>query len=117
MTTYNGSCHCGDIRFSFEHDEITGGLHCNCSICIRKGALMSDFTIPARDLQIDAKPGALTLYKFGSGVAKHYFCKQCGIYPFNETLRMPGHFRVNLGCIDRVDPFSLESKVFDGKSL
>ncbi|WP_435684787.1 GFA family protein, partial [Sedimenticola selenatireducens] len=107
MTTYNGSCHCGDIRFSFEHDEITGGLHCNCSICIRKGALMSDFTIPAKDLQIDAKPGALALYKFGSGVAKHYFCKQCGIYPFNETLRMPGHFRVNLGCIDGVDPFSL----------
>lgn len=117
MTTYHGSCHCGDIKFTFEHEEITSGLHCNCSICRRKGALMSDFILPAAELQIDAKPASLGLYRFGSGVAKHYFCKQCGIYPFHETLRKPGHFRVNLGCIDDLDTFSLESQVFDGKSL
>jgi hypothetical protein len=78
---------------------------------------MSDFTLAAKDLQIDAKPGSLTLYTFGSGVAKHYFCKQCGIYPFHETLRMPGHFRINLGCIEGFDPFNLETTLFDGKSL
>lgn len=117
MPTYSGSCHCGDVRFSFEHAGITGGLHCNCSICIRKGALMSDFILSAGELQIDAKPGSLSLYRFGSGVAKHYFCKQCGIYPFHETLRKPGHFRVNLGCIDGLDPFSLEDRLFDGRSL
>lgn len=117
MTTYNGSCHCGDIRFSFEQGAITGGLRCNCSICVRKGALMSDFILSAGELRIDAKPGALALYQFGSGVAKHYFCKRCGIYPFHETLRKPGHFRVNLGCVEEIDPFSLESQLFDGRSL
>lgn len=117
MPHYTGSCHCGDVQFSFEQDEITTGLHCNCSICRRKGALMSDFTIAAADLTIDAKAGALELYRFGSGVAKHYFCKRCGIYPFHETLRMPGHFRVNLGCIEGIDSFSLESRLFDGASL
>jgi hypothetical protein len=117
MPTYHGSCHCGDVRFAFEHDEINSGLHCNCSICIRKGALMSDFILPADQLLIDAKPGALALYRFGNGVAKHYFCKRCGIYPFHETLRMPGHFRLNLGCIEGLDPLSMVSKVFDGKSL
>ncbi|WP_428610046.1 GFA family protein [Sedimenticola sp.] len=117
MNTYNGSCHCGDIRFSFEQEEISSGLRCNCSICVRKGALMSDFTLPAKALRIDAKPGALAIYRFGNGVAKHYFCKTCGIYPFHETLRLPGHFRVNLGCIEGLDPLSMESKVIDGKSL
>ncbi len=78
---------------------------------------MSDFTLAAKDLHIDAKPGSLSLYKFGSGIAKHYFCKQCGIYPFHETLRMPGHFRVNLGCLEEFDPFSVEVTLFDGKSL
>ncbi|MCW8943522.1 MAG: GFA family protein [Sedimenticola sp.] len=117
MTTYNGSCHCGDIRFTFEHEEIQTGLRCNCSICKRRGAVMSDFTLAAKDLVIDAKPGGLGLYQFGSGVAKHYFCKQCGIYPFHETLRMPGHFRINLGCVEEVNPYALETSVFDGKSL
>jgi len=30
---------------------------------------------------------------------------------------MPGHFRVNLGCVDSIDTFSLEADVFDGKHL
>jgi len=78
---------------------------------------MSMFTLPPEDLEIDACSGALGLYQFDTKVAKHFFCKTCGINPFNETLRMPGHFRVNLGCIDEIDTDSLEVKVFDGKNI
>jgi len=78
---------------------------------------MSMFTLPPEDLEIDASSGALGLYQFDTKVAKHFFCKTCGINPFNETLRMPGHFRVNLGCIDEIDTDSLEVKVFDGKNI
>ncbi len=117
MNTYTGSCHCGHIKFSFQHDEIDSGLRCNCSLCRRKGALMSSFILPAAGLRIDAKPGSLGLYQFGNSVAKHYFCKTCGIYPFHETLRKPGHFRVNLGCIDDLDSYNLPVEIFNGKSL
>lgn len=114
---YRGSCHCGAVRFSYEGEAITKGLRCNCSLCARKGALMSQEFIPAESLKIDAGDGALGLYQFGPKTAKHYFCKNCGIYPFHETARKPGHFRVNLGCIDGIDPLSLEADVFDGRHL
>ena len=39
METYNGSCHCGAVRFRIESDfpELAT---CDCSICSRKNALM-----------------------------------------------------------------------------
>jgi hypothetical protein len=114
---YQGSCHCGDVRFSFDGEEITRGVRCNCSICSRKGAVMSAQVIPAEAFKIEAREGALGLYQFGARTAKHYFCKRCGIYTFHETARAPGHLRANLGCIEGVDPFALEVEVFDGKHL
>jgi hypothetical protein len=117
MKQYRGSCHCGAVKFSFEAEEIVKGLRCNCSICSRKGALMSAQAIPESAFHIEAEEGALSLYQFGAKTAKHYFCKRCGIYPFHETARAPGHLRVNLGCLEDVDPFGLEADVFDGKNL
>ena len=117
MKTYKGNCHCGDISFSFKHEKIESGLRCNCSICKRKGAVMSDFIISPEELDIKAKKGALALYQFDSKIAKHYFCKTCGIYPFHETLRKPGHYRVNLGCIDEINTDEIKVDIFDGKSL
>ena len=117
MKTYKGACHCGAVGFSFDHGEITDGLRCNCSICRRKGAVMSDFTIRAADLHIEAEPDALGLYQFDTKIAKHYFCKTCGIYPFHETIRKPGEFRVNLGCIDEVELEGLDIGLFDGRNL
>ena len=114
---YEGSCHCGKIRFAYDGDEITSGIRCTCSICRRKGALMSAEAIAPGRLEIDAAPEDIGLYQFDSKVAKHYFCKTCGIYTHNEMLRIPGHFRVNLGCIDAVDTLALEVEVFDGKNL
>ncbi|MCW8982786.1 MAG: GFA family protein, partial [Gammaproteobacteria bacterium] len=93
---HQGSCHCGAIKFSYQGEPITRGLRCNCSVCSRKGAMMSSEIINPDRLKIDAKEGALGLYQFGIKTAKHYFCKECGIYPFHETARKPGHYRVNL---------------------
>ena len=58
------------------------------------------------------------MYQFDTKIAKHYFCKTCGIYPFHETMRVPGHYRVNLGCIDDIDTNEItDIEVFDGKSI
>jgi len=112
---YTGSCHCGAIKFSYQGETITKGVRCNCSMCSRKGAMMSADIIPEENLSIEAEEGALGLYEFGLKTAKHYFCKHCGIYTFHITARKAGHYRVNLGCIDGVDTFSLDCDVFDGK--
>ena len=117
MANYQGSCHCGAVRFGFELDSIDKGLRCNCSLCSRKGALMSADLIPAADLEIEADTDALGLYQFGDKTAKHFFCRHCGIYTFHETARSPGHYRVNLGCLGGVDTFALPFDVFDGAHL
>lgn len=114
---YEGSCHCGAIKFSYDGEKIAQGLRCTCSICARKGAMMSTEAIPLEALVIEAKPDDIGLYQFGSKIAKHYFCKRCGIYTHNEMLRIPGHCRVNLGCIEDLDTSGFEVTVFDGKNL
>jgi len=114
---YQGSCHCGAIEFSFEAEEIKDGIRCNCSLCSRKGAMMTTNAIPPEDFHIKAAEDALGLYQFGAKTAKHYFCKTCGIYTFHVTSRQPDHYRANLGCIEGVDPFELEADLFDGKHL
>ncbi|MET0104486.1 MAG: GFA family protein [Sedimenticola sp.] len=117
MKEYKGSCHCGAVKFSYTGEAIEKGLRCNCSICSRKGAMMSSEVIPLEKLKIDAEESALGLYQFGAKTAKHHFCRQCGIYTFHETARFPGHYRVNLGCIEGIDPLALEADLFDGKHL
>ncbi|MES9965716.1 MAG: GFA family protein [Sedimenticola sp.] len=117
MKEYKGSCHCGAVKFSYTGEAIEKGLRCNCSICSRKGAMMSAEVIPLEKLKIDAEENALGLYQFGAKTAKHHFCRQCGIYTFHETARFPGHYRVNLGCIEGIDPLALEADLFDGKHL
>ncbi len=114
---HHGHCHCGAVRFSFEAEEITNGVRCNCSICARKGAVMAGVLIPEQELKIEADEGMLGLYQFGAKTAKHFFCKNCGIYTFHETARKAGHYRVNVACIDEVDVFALPVEVFDGKHL
>lgn len=117
MKRYKGSCHCGAVRFEFSGPDIERGLRCNCSICRRKGAMMTAFMVAPEEISIEAKADALATYEFGSHIAKHHFCKQCGIYPFHQTLRKPGHYRINLGCVDGVDSTQLPCDVFDGASL
>ena len=123
--TYRGSCHCGAVRFRFESDEITSGLRCNCSICIRKGSVMSSEYIPADAFHVDGKESLIT-YQFGDGSMHHYFCKTCGISPFSGVASLPpdyhgrarvGDRRVNLGCVDGLDPLALEIRIIDGRSF
>ncbi len=114
---YSGSCHCGAIRFQFSAAPIADGLRCNCSICLKKGALMSNFFIAPDDLKIEASSDALATYQFATHVAKHFFCKKCGIYTFHETKRKPGHYRVNLGCVDGIDSLSLPVVLADGAAF
>lgn len=114
---YQGSCHCGAVTFVFESEPIATGVRCNCSICQRKGALMTPFVLAPDSLQIDDSTNQLKTYRFGSEVAAHYFCGNCGIYPFHQTLRKPGHYRINIGCLSNIDPQTLPVELFDGAAL
>ena len=79
---------------------------------------MTDFVIPPDDMTIILKEeDSLGLYQFDTKIAYHYFCKICGIFPFLQTMRIPEHYRINLGCVDRIDYDNLQVDLFDGKNL
>ncbi len=118
MTIYKGNCHCGDVSYSVESPEpITKGLRCTCSLCSRKGAIMSTFTVAPDKLQLHCESDKLSEYQFGSLVAKHYFCKSCGIYPFHSTKSKPGYLRFNLACLEDVNLANLDLDIFDGAKI
>ena len=73
--------------------------------------------VPGAQFRIEAEEGTLGMYQFGRMQAKHYFCRNCGISTFGETTRRPGKYIVNLGCVEGVDTFALETVTFDGKHL
>src|SRR5262245_12822717 len=108
---YHGRCHCGAIRFRIACEPITAGRRCNCSLCIRRGAVMSVPYFGGDDFALVAGADALARYVWGDKMMHHYFCKHCGVYPFSATVEEPVTYRVNLGCLDDVDPLALEVEV------
>ena len=114
---YTGSCHCQSITFEFNAPLIHSGMHCNCSICKRKGALLTSFTVPSERVKVNDKNLSHTCYQFGSKVAKHYFCDNCGIFTSVSTRLNPGERRFNLGCIDGLDIQSLQIEYYNGMEL
>ncbi|MBI0329484.1 GFA family protein [Burkholderia plantarii] len=113
--TFHGSCHCGAVRFEVR-TPLAPATRCNCSLCRRKGALMSPpFTRDA--LTIVAGEDALVEYRFNTRAARHFFCRHCGIYPFHQTRVDPTRWRANLGCLDGVDPYAQHASLNDGASL
>lgn len=78
---------------------------------------MTSFTIPPQNLSINDRNGLLSKYQFDDTIAKHHFCSRCGIFTFVETRLNLGEFRVNLGCIEDIDSFSIPVSTFDGKNI
>lgn len=117
MRTYQGTCHCGAIRFRFRSDEITTGVRCNCSICTRRGAVMSSRWMLPEEFDEVVGLDTASVYQWGDHDMNHYFCGRCGIAPFSEVVVRPGSLRINLGCVDGVDPLALSIQLLDGRSL
>lgn len=114
-TAYKARCHCGRVRFSFRAEPIRTGKRCNYSICIRKGAVMSSTYIPAADFTPHARSEDLADYRWNDRMVNHLFCKTCGIYPYHGGDEYG--YRVNLGCVEGLDPLALEITVIDGRAM
>jgi len=112
MATYDGSCHCGAIRFQVTlADDERDVLDCNCSICTMKGILHLIIDESRFTLLSPTRTDSLTTYTFGTHTAKHMFCRTCGIHPFYRPRSHPDSWDVNARCLDvplsrwRVKPF------------
>lgn len=100
MPRYTGSCHCQAVRFEVEAviDSVT---ECNCSVCSKKGFLHhrvqpERFTLLAGEEQLGT-------YQFGTMVAKHHFCKVCGVHVFTRPRAAPELYTINVRVLDNFD--------------
>ena len=114
MTTYQGSCHCGGVKFELQSKPLTHVLECNCSMCGRAGALWAGAT--DADLRVPGGFDGLGAYQFGTMQAKHHFCRTCGIHPFTRPRLDPTRWAVNVRCLEGVDIPALKVLPFDGRN-
>ncbi len=109
--TFDGGCHCGAVRFrvTVRSRRVS---ECNCSLCTKKGYL--HIIVPREDFQLLCGGAHLSTYQFHTKVAKHHFCKSCGIHSFYVPRSHPDGFSVNARCLDAAPSGWFEREPFDG---
>ena len=110
----DAACHCRQVRF---HVKLTDGLktarRCTCSYCRMRGAVAVSADLDG--IRFDAGEDLLSVYRFNTGAAKHYFCSACGIYTHHQRRSNPRQYGVNVACLAGISPFDLrEVPVMDG---
>jgi hypothetical protein len=93
--------------------ELETVSECNCSMCAKKGYL--HLIVPPERFELLSGREDLTTYQFNTGVAKHHFCRRCGIHSFYVPRSDPDEIDVNARCLDGVDPSTLRITRFDGQ--
>jgi hypothetical protein len=110
---YEGGCHCGRVRFAVRGD-LAAATVCNCSICTKKGFF--HLIVGAEQFTLVCGGDHLETYQFNTRIAKHYFCKTCGVHPFYVPRSDPDKIDVNVRCLDDMDVAALKLNSFDGKN-
>ena len=110
---YRGGCHCGAVAF-----EVEGPLEaidvCNCSICTMKAYL--HWQVPRDRFRLLTSEDVIETYRFNTGVARHYFCRTCGVASFYIPRSNPDCIDVNLRCVEGINLDTLEIETFDGRN-
>ena len=111
---FEGSCHCGAVKFEVDAEAPTQAISCNCSHCRRKGFLLSFF--PEQQFRLLQGQESLQSYKFNTHKIEHRFCQNCGTQAFAEGTNPDGSAvrAVNLRCVPSIDPDSLTLQHFNG---
>jgi hypothetical protein len=111
LVTHRGGCHCGRVAFEVDAPARIDAIECNCSICRMTGFL--HLIVPASRFRLLRGADELTEYTFNTGVAKHTFCRVCGVKPFYVPRSNPDGFDVNVHCLNRSTIEGIDITSFD----
>ena len=114
MPLYKGACHCGAVQFEID-TEIEELTQCDCSLCRKKNALMTQ--VHDSRFRLIAGEDKLGLYQWNTRVARHHFCTVCGIYTFHRKRSAPDSYGVNVFCLESFDPTTLRIRKADGVGM
>jgi hypothetical protein len=117
--TYQGSCHCGKVRYSVEIDFDGGTGRCNCSICskLRKWGTI----VKPEAFTLISGVDDVTIYQFGTKQGEHRFCKHCGVHAYGVGyLEVIGgaYVSINVACLDDIaqeDLAAVPVRYMDGR--
>ena len=112
----NGACHCGAVRFRVRlSDGLRTARRCTCSYCRMRGAVA--VSAPLDGFTLLQGEEALSLYRFNTKAAQHWFCSRCGIYTHHRRRSNPNEYGINAACLEGVSPFDFDEVIVnDGEN-
>ena len=115
--TWEGGCHCGRVRYAFSAASFSPLVSCNCSICEKRGLILT--FVPEDKFQLLSGQDGLTDYLFNKKVIHHNFCANCGVESFARGIRPDGvkMVAINVRCVDGIDLTALSPRPVNGKAL
>jgi len=97
-----GRCHCGAVEIEIPFGGNFKNLRrCDCSYCSRRWAVVA--SVKVGDLKVLKGKDKLSLYQWGTGTARHYFCSICGIYTHHQRRSDPSEYGINIACFEGVN--------------
>ena len=111
---HRGGCHCGAVAFTVEAPARLTVQECNCSICSMSG--FWHLIVPRSRFHLHRGADSLSEYTFGTGVARHLFCRRCGVKSFYVPRSNPGGFSINARCLERDTIEAITVEPFDGQN-
>ncbi|HXW10388.1 MAG TPA: GFA family protein [Steroidobacteraceae bacterium] len=114
LVTHRGGCHCGAVAFEVDAPAHLVVQDCNCSICSSSG--FWHLIVPRERFRLLRGADSLTEYTFGTGVARHLFCRTCGVKSFYVPRSHPDGYSVNARCLDRATVATITLEPFDGRN-
>ncbi|XP_064620030.1 centromere protein V-like [Lineus longissimus] len=112
--THFGGCHCGAVRFQVVAPAVLKVVICNCSICHMKQN--KHFIVPKSKFTLCKGEDQLTTYTFNTHVAKHTFCRICGIQSFYTPRSNPDGVGITPHCLDSGTVKREDIESFDGQN-
>lgn len=119
MKTYQGSCHCGEVRYQVDIDLSKGTSKCNCTYCTKVRSWKA-FVKPA-EFRLMAGDTTLKNYHQGPHAGLKFFCDRCGVttHESGHAVWSGGDYAaVFLATLDDAEPAELISApvhVFNGR--
>ena len=115
--TYAGGCHCGKVRYEVTMEPPTSAMACNCSICSKKGTLLT--FVPMKQFKVTTGAGTLSDYQFGKKNIHHLFCPVCGVGSYATGKGPDGTemAAINVRCLDGIDLTAIPVTTFNGKDM
>lgn len=114
MPTHAGQCHCGAVTFRFQLPSSVSMTECNCSVCSLTG--YKHIFVPQDNFTLLSGAEDLTEYKFGTGTARHLFCRHCGVKAFYRPRSHPDKYSVNYRAVTPGTLTISEVIPFDGQN-